>query len=654
MKQRLIVILLMLLASVAVRADIFLPRLLSEGAVLQHGQDNSLWGWANNGEVVSVFLNGNKVGETTADAGTWSLTLSPQEAGGPHTLRFQGNNTVTLKDIYFGDVWLASGQSNMEYPLSRVKTRFPEEISNANNPEIRFFRAPKRYEFSRPKKDFAGGNWSAVTPQTAADMSAVAWFFSKNIHAEHNIPIGIIDNSYGGSAAESWMSEEALADFPQHLQVAKRLQNRNYLQQLIDEDARAANNWYTFVNGADYGLRSNPNWFHKNLSTNDWGNINVPSYWADEGVGNFNGVVWFRKEIILPQSLSSQSGMLELGAIVDADTAWINGIKVGETSYKYPRRHYEFPIGILRPGKNNITVRVTNSSGKGGFIPDKPYILHIGDTNIDLSGPWKYKIGLQSEALAPRKFEDWKQPLGFYNAMLAPVLNTTIKGVLWYQGETNASRPDEYRSLFPALIRHWRERFNQGDVPFVFVQLPNYLEPSETPQESDWAETRAAQAAALSEPNTAMAVAIDAGEWNDIHPLDKKTVGERLALVTRKLVYGEENLLTSGPTFERMEIKGSKLRLFFSNEGGGLIAKDAPKAKGPGGFALAGPDGQYHWAETKFKRKYLEVWSNKVSEPKMLRYAWADNPVQANLYNKEGFPAAPFETEVKEMEEEEK
>ncbi len=627
-------------------ADIFLPRIISSGAVLQHGEPNTLWGWANNGEVVSITLNGKQLGQVTAQAGTWKFELPAQKPGGPNTLVFQGNNKLSLQDIYFGDVWIAGGQSNMENPLARVNQRFPDVIPNANNPAIRYFRAPKQYDFRSPKKDFQGGNWAGVTPETAPKMSAVAWFFAQDIHKHHKIPIGIIDNSYGGSAAESWMSEDALKAFPQHLQVARQFQNDNYLQSLINEDNRASSNWFNFVNGNDLGLRDNIKWFDKNLRTADWKTMEIPGYWVDKGLGELNGVIWFRKELILPQSFSRQPGMLEMGRIIDADEAWINGIKVGETGYQYPPRQYDFRVATLRPGKNVIVVRAITNSGKGGFIPDKPYVLRVGSTNMDLSGPWQYKIGVTTSPLAPRKFESWKQPLGFYNAMLAPLLETNIKGVIWYQGETNADRPKEYETLFPAMIRNWREKFNQGDFPFVFVQLPNFKESHSEPQESDWAETRAAQALALNEPNTAMAVTIDVGEWNDIHPTDKKSVGERVALATRKLVYGENNLVASGPTFQSMEIKGSHVRLTFDNVGGGLVIKGDKKS--PDGFTIAGSDGKFYWAETKLKKKYLEVWSDKVPEPKRIRYAWADNPVQANLYNKEGLPAPPFDIEVKE------
>lgn len=642
--------LFLILLSSSVFADVFLPRLISDGLVLQRDANNTLWGWANNGETVNIKLDGKPLGSANTEAGTWRFSLAPQKAGGPHTLEFQGENVVTLKNVYFGDVWIASGQSNMENPLHRLRFKFPDEIPQANNPEIRMFRVPKQYEFRKPKKDFPGGSWLAVTPETAGNMSAVAWFFAKNIYKQYKVPIGIIDNSYGGSAAESWMSEEALAAYPHYLKIARSYQDNNYLQSLIDEDARASSNWYNFANGNDAGMNSAVKWFDRNLSTSDWSTINVPSYWQDEGLGPMNGIVWFRKEIILPQSFSSMPGMLELGAIVDADTAWINGIKVGETGYKYPPRRYEFNPGTLRPGKNVITVRVTNSADKGGFVPDKPYVLRVGETNFNLAGDWQYKIGMKANPLPPAKFQQWKQPLGFYNAMLAPIFNTTIKGVLWYQGETNADRHEEYKTLFPAMIRNWREQFNQGDFPFIFVQLPRFMEASSEPGEAEWADMRAAQSVALNEPNTAMTVVIDTGEWNDIHPLDKKTVGERLALTTRKLVYGESNLVASGPTYQSMKVKGEKVQLFFDNMGSGLTVKDSPKDDSPKGFAIAGEDGKFYWANTKLKKKYLEVWSDKVAVPKKIRYAWANNPVEANFFNKEGLPAAPFEVEVVEEE----
>ena len=626
--------------SQSVFADIHLPHLLSDGAVLQRDTQNKLEGWASNGENVTIKLDGKTLSQTTVEHGRWSVDMPAQPAGGPHTLEFIGNNHISLSDIYFGDVWIAGGQSNMEIPMRRVKEKYADELAEANYPQIREFRVPKTYDFRKPNSDFDGGEWLAASPETIGNFSAVAYFFAKEIHQQHNIPIGLINNSYGGSAAESWMSEEALQAYPEHLKTALSYRDNDYLQSLINGDKATSDRWYSNLNSSDLGMLEHVKWYDRNYSATDWKTIDLPSFWKDEGLGAINGAIWFRKELILPQSFGREPGVLELGRIVDADTAYINGNKVGETGYQYPPRRYSFNTGTLRAGKNVITVRVVSNSGDGGFIKDKPYMLRVGKTNIDLSGEWQYKVGTTMSPLPAPKFLQYNRPLGFYNAMLAPVLNTSLKGVIWYQGESNTGRPEEYRTLFPDLIRDWRKQFGQGDLPFIFVQLPNYQEAKSEPSESQLAETRAAQAGALSEANTAMAVAIDLGEWNDIHPETKQPVGHRLALAARNLVYGEKGLVHSGPIFRSLKVKGKKITLEFDHIGSGLTTRDDEALQG---FAVAGADGKYHWASTKLKKKKVIIWSDKVSKPLSVRYAWADNPDTANLYNEEGLPAMPFE-----------
>jgi len=341
----------------------------------------------------------------------------------------------------------------------------------------------------------------------------------------------------------------------------------------------------------------------------------------------------------LPEAAAGRPAQLELGRIVDADTTWVNGVEVGGTTYQYPPRRYDIPAGALRAGRNVIAVRVVNSAGAGGFVPNKPYRLRVDDTSVDLRGPWRVRLGAASDPLAPLQFMEWKQPLGYYNAMLAPLQAMTIRGVIWYQGESNVDRAAEYERLFPAMIRAWRRQWGQGDFPFVFVQLANFLEPSEAPAESQWAEARWAQRLALREPDTAMAVAIDAGEWNDIHPENKQVVGERLALAARTVAYGEGDLVGSGPLAKSVTAEAGRLIVSFDSVGSGLEARDGP----PREFAVAGEDGAFAPAQAELQGDRVIVWSDTVPSPVRVRYAWADNPAGANLYNREGLPASPFE-----------
>ncbi|MCH5377562.1 MAG: beta galactosidase jelly roll domain-containing protein, partial [Planctomycetes bacterium] len=523
-------------------AEVRLPRLLTDGVVLQRDTKVTVGGWADVGESVDVSLDGEPVGNHPGGDGRWFLDLPAQPAGGPHVLEFAGENRVSVHDVYFGDVWLASGQSNMQLPMERVREKFDADIAAADLPLIRFFTGPREYDFNAPRTDLDGGQWLAATPESIMELSAAGFFFARDLYEAYGVPIGLVNVNYGGSAAESWMSEAALEAYPHYLDVAKRYRDGEYLQSLLDADAATTERWQAALDAADAGLNDTSPWHSPGHDDADWLTMNVPGNWADTPVGPVHGAVWFRREFELPAALAGQPGKLMLGRIVDADTTWVNGHPVGNVTYQYPPRRYEVDAGILQAGRNVIAIRVVSNGGTGGFVEDKPYWLRVGDTVIDLTGPWRLRLGAEAPVLSAPRFVWYKQPLSFYNAMLAPLLPMTIKGVIWYQGESNTDRPQEYRNLFRAMIRNWRADFGQGDFPFLFVQLANFMESFTQPTESEWAETREAQRLALAEPNTAMAVIIDAGEWNDLHPLDKKTVGERLALAARFVAYGDEDV----------------------------------------------------------------------------------------------------------------
>jgi sialate O-acetylesterase len=367
----------------------------------------------------------------------------------------------------------------------------------------------------------------------------------------------------------------------------------------------------------------------------------IPGYWAEQptGLGTTNGVLWFRKNFNLSSSMAGKTAELRLGCIVDADSAFINGIYVGNITYQYPPRIYKIPAGLLKEGENNITIRVINSGGKGGFVPDKFYRIATDTDTIDLKGVWNFKLGTSAPPLAPQTFFQWK-PAGLYNGMIAPIENYAVKGVIWYQGESNTGNPKEYSQSFPALINLWRAKRNNPNMPFLYVQLANYmLGSTEHPAESNWAELRNVQRETLSLPNTGMAVTIDIGEWNDIHPLNKKDVGRRLALWAEKIAYNNKQIVASGPLYQSISIKENKVTLTFTNTGSGLKPVNELK-----GFAIAGADGKFVWANAKIENNKVVVWSDSIENPVEVRYAWDNNPVNANLSNKEGLPASPFTT----------
>ena len=644
-------------------AEVTLPKLVSDGMVLQRNAPVKIWGWADAGEQIQVDFKGEHYRTEANDGGDWSITLKSSPAGGPYSMKVRGENLIAMDNILLGDVWLASGQSNMEYPINRIAHAFADEIAAVDNAHIRQFQVPQTYNFNTPQLDLAGGQWLPATQQHIQNFSAVGWFFANRIQQREQVPIGIINSSLGGSPAEAWVSEATLQQFPQHLTEKRRFENAGLIEQFEREDRSRSDRWYATAAKKDLGLQAGKApWHAPGLETDGWQTFSVPGYWAEQTGNDKKGIFWLRKSVHLPENLVGKPALLELGRIVDADETWINGEKVGNTTYLYPRRRYAVPEGVLQAGENLIAIRVTNSGGgRGGFVEDKPYQLSVDKQHFDLKGPWQFTQSAEMPQLESQTFVRWK-PGGLYNAMLHPLQNYRIKGALWYQGESNVGRAEEYRKLFPALIRDWRQGWQQNagqsTLPFLFVQLANYLKANNSPTDSAWAELRAAQASALTLADTSMAVTIDAGEWNDIHPLDKKIVGERLALAAENRVYGHEEVASSGPHLQSAEFAEGKVTLAFTHAASGLVASpcthtcvnregNSPLYE----FALAGRDGRYHWANARIRGNHVEVWSEQVAQPQSVRYAWADNPAGANLYNGAGLPAAPFQVDRKHLSE---
>lgn len=621
--------------------DVKLPRLVSDGMVLQRGQDTKIWGWADADEQIKInFLN--QTYKTAADAnGDWSVTLDELTAGGPYDIRIVADNNIAIENILIGDVWVCSGQSNMELTMDRTKYKYPDVIAQSENPAIRQFLVPDVYNFKGPQKDVSSGRWESVNPKTILGFSAIGYFFAKELNEKYNVPVGLINSALGGSPAEAWLSEDALKQFPHYLKTAEKFKDDNLIKKIEDDDKAAADKWNNTLKGKDAGLKKGQTrWYKTDCNDANWPTMNVPGFWTDTELKNTTGSVWFRKEINVPESMTGQTAKLWLGRIVDGDETYVNGRKVGEFTYEWPPRIYDISETLLKPGKNIIAVRIIGNSGRGGFLPDKKYELVTADgQSIDLKGSWKYKLGAKMPTRPSQTFVRW-QPVGLYNAMIAPLLNYRIKGVIWYQGESNAGKAKEYQKLFPALINDWHAKWNQGDFPFLFVQLTSFMEAKDKPSQSGWAELREAQLMTLSVPNTAMVVTTDIGEWNDIHPLNKLDVGKRLALAAENLAYGEKDIVYSGPLYAAMKIEDGKIILSFTNIDGGLVAKDGELKH----FAIAGADGKFVWANAKIEGDNVIVWSEQVPNPTDVRYAWADNPGTANLYNKAGLPASPFRT----------
>jgi sialate O-acetylesterase len=622
-------------------AQIRLPRLIRDSMILQRDSKVRIWGWASANEKVTVTFN-KKTYRSKADTqGNWSLFFPPVKAGGPYQLEISGKNKITLKDILFGDVWFCSGQSNMVHQLNIHDVTYADEIANANYPEIRQFWIPTLTNLQGAQTDLPAGNWKAAVGEEVRPFSAVAYFFAKRIHEKYKVPVGIINASVGGTPIEAWTSEEGFRDFSSILSVIQKNKDTAYLNSFNRRPASPRNN-----PSIDLGLTGPVKWFDPVYTPKGWRTINIPGYWEDQGIKDLNGVVWYRKEIDIPANMTGKAARVFLGRIVDADELFINGKSVGNTTYQYPQRRYKIPADVLKPGKNLFVIRVSNNAGKGGFVPDKPYCLFSGNDTIDLKGTWEYKVGMVYPSFGGGPgggISYQNQPAALYNAMVAPAINYTIKGFCWYQGESNAGKPEEYAPLQTAIINDWRNKWNQGTLPFFYVQLPGFMDYNYLPSESNWAVLREAQRKALSVDNTAMVVAIDLGEWNDIHPDNKKTVGDRLALAAFTKAYGE-TVVHSGPMAEGLTKEGNKLIIRFTSTGSGLLTNDG---EAPAEFTIAGADKKFVWAKARIDGNQVIVWSDQVTDPVYVRYAWADNPVNPNLYNKEGLPASPFQLNIK-------
>ncbi len=392
-------------------SEVRLPRLISDGMVLQRDTNVKIWGYADVGEKITInFLN--KIYNTTADKkGKWIVTLSASKSGGPYRMEITASNHIILKNILIGDVWVCSGQSNMALSMDRVKDNYTDAIAHCDNPAIRQFSVPMRYDFNTPQEDLKSGHWKPANPENILHFTAIGYFFAKTLFEKYQIPIGLINTSVGGSPAEAWLSEDALKAFPTYLETAMKFKDSTYVNQILEEDKAISDAWYRRIRQLDEGFSdSEKPWFDPACNTSTWQTMQIPSYWEDEGLGHVNGVVWFRKRISLPVSMADQPARLLLGRIVDSDSVYINGKFVGTTSYQYPPRKYDVPENVLKAGENIIVVRVINNTGSGGFVKDKPYQLIAGGQTIDLKGEWQYKLGAVMDPLPTPTFIRW-QPL---------------------------------------------------------------------------------------------------------------------------------------------------------------------------------------------------------------------------------------------------
>ena len=642
------------------QAEVRVPAIFGDNMVLQQGPKVRVWGTAAPGEPVTVNLtltartSISSIGTTDA-AGRWQVPFGPLKAGGPYVLTIAGSNTLTFKNVLVGDVWICSGQSNMEFPLANANGA-AEAIAQANYPEIHLFTVQK--STAAAPLDDVKGQWVVTTPDQVGQFSAVGYFFGREIYQRVKIPLGLIHTSWGGTPAEAWTSHEALSSVPELKPILDRYQKSlETVPQRRASYERALAEWEQKNIYQDPGNKGEAlGYADPALNPSDWKQMKLPQFLETAGLV-IDGAVWFRKEVELPATWAGKDLLLNLGPIDDEDVTYFNGTRVGATgkdtpnSYSFLRR-YKVLGALLRAGRNVIAIRVFDSAGEGGFGgADKMWLAPAGAKEgeaIPLAGPWDYKVEL---ALEPKK-PDWgsrpeasgptnqNSPSVLYNAMIAPLRSYAIRGAIWYQGESNASRAYQYRTLFPTMIRDWRAAWSQSDFPFYFVQLANWRPVARDPGDSDWAELREAQTMTLREPHTGMAVIIDIGDTNDIHPRNKLDVGKRLAAWALAETY-RRKVEASGPLYDSFSIKDDKIRVKFKHLDGGLKTSDGGAPKG---FAIAGADHKFVWADARVEGNMVVVWSKEVAHPLAVRYAWADSPV-CNLYNQAGLPASPFRTD---------
>ena len=631
---------LLLLSSVVHAASLpFVSPMFGDNMILQRRKTNVIWGWTKPGETVCVKLADETATAVANADGAWQVRLLPPQTGETLTLHIEGSQTAIFTNILVGDVWLCGGQSNMEFPLSRARGG-AEEIKAANLPNLRLFTVKSQSRYV--PASLAQGSWKICTPQTVTEdggVSAVGFFFARKIQSETNIPIALIKDCVGGTPAESWTSAEALRpfhDFDAELAEVAKLHAKGG-----PEYGNFISHWYDEY---DVGQKGN-GWFAENLDDSDWKTVTIPGGFRDLGVPETPAVCYFRKSVVLPNPLPSGTAKIHLGVIERMDTTQINGRWVGASSWVENPRVYSIPDGVLKPGTNVITVRVFKTKPDGGFMSEPGDLqLVLGDrTEIPLAGEWKGKLSVDARPPHPLPlgFENWPtMPTVLYNGMIAPVAPLAISGVIWYQGEANAGRAAQYRKLLPAMIADWRKAFGQGNFPFYIVSLAAFMQHKDSPGDDWWAELREAQGfTARTVTNSGLAIAIDVGNANDIHPINKKEVGDRLALCALANYY-DRNVPFSGPTFDHAEELPGALKIYFRHTDGGLVVKGDKL----GEFSVAGANGKWFWAEAKIEGDTVIVSSPSVLQPKMARYAWQANPV-ATLYNGAGLPAVPFRTD---------
>ena len=623
-------------------ANITLPKIFADNMVLQRNKPISIWGFGTAGEKVTVHFNAQTQSTKTGKDGKWKVMLAPENAGGPFLLFVKGKNQLSIQNILVGEVWICSGQSNMEMPIEGWGkiNNYQQEIAAADYPQIRHFKVPPTVSTTL-KDDITGGDWKVCSPATAGDFSATAYFFARQLYNQLKVPIGLINTSWGGTMSEAWTSEHAFSLSPELKYIADAMKNSD-IETMMKQRGETLLKTITKVQGSFENNASTINWKNIDFDDSKWPSMKLPGVWESQGLPDLDGTVWFRKTITIADADAGKAATLNLSMIDDKDETFVNGVKVGSTQSYNVARKYTIAAGILKAGKNIVAVKVDDTGGGGGIYGlASDMSLSIDNKPQSLAGDWVYRVASIPAAATSVGPNDY--PSMLFNAMLYPLVQYSIQGAIWYQGETNAGRAYQYRTAFPLMISDWRQHFKQGDFPFLFVQLATFgSAESNSANGSNWAELREAQAMTLSLTHTGMAVTTDIGNPADIHPKNKQDVGKRLAAIALHDVYQQEGEST-GPIYQSMKVDGNKVILTFTHTGSGLLVKD--KYGYLKGFEIAGADKHFQYAKAIVEGDKIIVHAEGVTTPAAVRYNWADDASEGNLFNKELFPAAPFRTD---------
>lgn len=644
--------------------DFYVTPLISDGAVLQREKDILIRGGGKSGAEVKAELSEEASGcgekkfhrrGRVCEDGTWRLMFEPLPAGGPYRLICTSESqSLEIKDIWIGDVWLLAGQSNMQLPMERVKYRFPEEYRKGASTLIRQFAVPIEWDFESPRTELDGGEWKNAVGEATAFFSAVGFFFGQKLFEKYQIPIGLILTAVGGTPIQAWMGRESLLDFPNEINKTEICRTPGYVEMVQRQNEERIGNWWRKLDKNDVGIKEK--WL-AGQDGNVWKKVGLCESWENIPELKTPGAVWLRKQVDIIPERAGVPVRVSLGTIKDADFLYVNGVVAGNTGYRYPPREYE--LKGLMSGRNIIVIRVVAVHGTGGFTIGKRHVILWEDGfEIDISDDWEYCRGAYMEELAEQTFFE-RKPMGMYQGMIAPLHDFPIQGICWYQGEMNADDYGEYPGYFSRMVSDWRKRWGEESVPVFFVQLPNY----DLEDAGNWVRFREMQRGLTAIPNSAMVVTIDCGEDNDLHPTDKKTVGERLALAAFQNVYREPGCWLS-PLFAYAKTVQGGLELYFCHAKGGLETLDG---RAPDGFeyiyvrepARDGAnrvEGKVREEEddgimqTKIMARariegecVIVQWPDYVGKkPAALVYAWSNHPVNANLCNRKKLPASPF------------